>query len=106
MATIVTQTADNAYKVQDAFRAANRDNYPLPVYQAIVDFISDETTTESEYYQLDVVAWACDISETTLDDLADEDDLADLVDLVNHLQAKTTVLYVDEDAESVWHIAY
>ena len=99
MAIIVTQTADNAYHIQDAFRRLDRDCYPLGVYQAIYDYIND-TYAEDEPYELDVIAWCCDVSETTLDDVSDLDDLAD------RLHSETTVLYVDYDTETVYHLAY
>ena len=105
MATIVTQTADNAYHIQDAFRAANRDCYPLEVYQAIYDYIND-THGGDEPYHLDVIAWCCDLRETTLDDLDDRDGFDDLDDLADYLWSATTVLYVDEDAEVIYHLAY
>ena len=108
MATIVTQTADNAYHIQDAFRSANRDGYPLGVYQAIYDYIND-THGDDEVYELDVIAWCCDLSETTLDDLDDLDDRDDrdnLDDLSDYLRSATTVLYVDEDAKTVYHLAH
>ena len=99
MAIIVTQTADNAYHIQDAFRRLDRDCYPLGVYQAIYDLIQD-THGADEPYELDVIAWCCDLSETTLGDVSDLDDLAD------RLHSETTVLYVDYDAETVYHLAY
>ena len=99
MAIIVTQTADNAYHIQDAFRRLDRDCYPLGVYQAIYDLIQD-THGADEPYELDVIAWCCDVSETTLDDVSDLDDLAD------RLHSETTVLYVDYDTETVYHLAY
>ena len=106
MAAIVTQTADNAYRIRDVFRAANRDNYPLGVYQALYDHITvgeDEAYGEGEAYHLsdldslDIIAWCCDPRETTLDTL---DTLAarSCVDY--------PVLYVDEDAKTVYHLAY
>ena len=101
MATIVTQTADNACHIQDAFRAANRDNYPLGVYEAIFDFIND-THVDNEPYHLDVIAWCCDLSETALTD-SDFDELDTLAD---RLRDETTVLYVDEDAETVYFLGY
>ena len=100
MATIiVTQIADNAYRIRDAFRAANRDCYPLGVYAAIYDLIQD-THGDAEAYHLDVNAWCCDLSETTLADLYA------LADLDDCLQYFTTVLYVDVDAKTVYHLAY
>ena len=101
MAVIITQTADNAYHIKDAFRAVNRDYYPYGVYEAIFDLIN-ETTTESQYYNIDVIAWACDISETTLEG-SQFDELAELAD---HLRDETTVLYVDEYKETIWHLVY
>ena len=105
MAAIVTQTADNAYHIQDAFRRLDRDGYPLEVYQAIYDYIND-THGEDEPYHLDVIAWCCDLSETTIDRNANEDDLYTLDDLADRLHSETTVLYVDREAETVYHLAH
>ena len=124
MATIVTQTADNAHHIQDAFRRLDRDGYPLEVYQAIYDYIND-THAEDEPYHLDVIAWCCDLREATLDDpdyrdtvdairddrddrddLDDLSDLSDLDVLTDYLRSATTVLYVDEDAEVIYYLAY
>ena len=119
MATIVTKTAENACHIQDAFRAAGRDDYPLGVYEAIFDFIN-YTRGGDEVYHLDVVAWCCNISETTItdnyfDDLDNYfDDLDnhfdnhydDIDDLADRLRRETTVLYVDADAGTVYHLAY
>ena len=102
MAIIVTQTADNAYHIQDAFRRLDRDCYPLGVYQAIYDYIND-THGEDEPYHLDVIAWCCDLSETTIDRNAEFEDVEALAD---HLRSATPVLYVDEDAETVYHLAH
>ena len=104
MATIVTQTADNACHIQDAFRAAGRDYYPQGVYEAILDYIN-YTRGDDEVYHLDVIAWCCDVSETTLSDNY-FDDLGDLDDLTDRLRRETTVLYVDTDAGTVYHLAY
>ena len=100
MAIIVTQTADNAYHVQTAFRSHDRDAYPLEVYQAIFDMIND-THSENETYELDVIAWCCDLSETTLQDCSEFEDTETLA---KHLQEYTTVLHYDD--ETVWHLSY
>ena len=108
MAIIVTQTADNASHIQDAFRRLDRDDYPLGVYEAIYDYINN-TRGEDEPYHLDVIAWCCDLSETTLDDPelnADEFGLYTLDDLADYLRAATLVLYVDYEAEVIYHLAY
>ena len=102
MATIiVTQTADKAYYMQDLFRAANRDCYPLGVYAAIFECITVDVLDETydivdDLYGFDVIGWCSCINKTTLDDLSDLDMLADLA----------TVLYVDYDTKTVYYLPY
>ena len=108
MAIIVTQTADNAYHIQDAFRRLDRDDYPLGVYQGIYDYLDDRDAL-SDLDGFDVNAWCRDLRETTLDDPelnADEDDSYTLDDLADYLRSATTVLYVDYDAEVIYHLAH
>ena len=113
MAIIVTQTAENALHIKDAFRAANRDYFPYGVYEAIYDIIND-VYAEDKYYNIDAVAWACDLASTTLESenrallerKVDEDDLYTLDDLADRLRDETTVLYVDKGTETVWYISY
>ena len=102
MAIIVTQTADNAYHIQDAFRRINRDYYPLEVYQALYAYISN-THGADEPYQFDAIAWYCDLREVTFDDLDDHDDFDDHAD---YLRSTTPVLYVDYDDKTIYHLAY
>ena len=111
MATI-TLIADNACHIQNAFRAAGRDDYPQGVYEAIFDYIN-YTRGDGEVYHLDVIAWCCDISKTTLtDNYFDDFDgyfvnhFDDIDDLADRLRYETTVLYVDADAGTVYHLAY
>ena len=111
MAAIVTQTADNAYHIQDAFRRLDRDCYPLGVYQGIYDYLDDRDDRDalSDLDGFDVNAWCRDLSETTLDDPelnAEEFDLYTLDDLADYLRSATPVLYVDYDAEVIYHLAY
>ena len=114
MATIFTQTtASGAYHIREAFRSYNRDYYPVEVYQAIYELIQD-THEEDEFYALDVIAWCCDISETDLESEnqplreqgLDDDELLTLEDLVYTIEQETTILYVDEDNEIVYHFVY
>ena len=127
MAIIVTQTADTADTadhIQDAFRRLDHDDFPLGVYQAIYDYIND-THGEYDLYHLDVNAWWRDLREATLDDpdyrdtvdairddrdgrddLDDLSDLSDLDVLTDYLRSATPVLYVDEDAEVIYYLAY
>ena len=99
MAVIVTQTAESALHIKDAFSKMNRDYYPYGVYVAIFDLIND-VYPEGEYYNIDVIAWSCDISETTLEG-SEFDNIDDLAD---RLRDETTVLYAD--GSTVWHLVY
>ena len=103
MAIIVTQTADTAYHIRDAFRSYGRDDYPLPVYEAIFDLI-EETHGAGEYYELDVIAWCCDIAETDLK--MERQELYTLGDLADEIRSQTVVLYIDEADEVIYHLAY
>ena len=87
MAIIVTQTANNAQHIQDAFRAANR-HYPLGVCEAIFDIIN-KTHGDDEHYHFDVVSWWCDICETALANVVFDK----LDELVDYISGNTTVLY-------------
>ena len=102
MAVIITQTADNALHIKDAFRAVNRDYFPYGVYDAIFDLIND-VYPENQYYNIDAIAWACDISETTL---TEESEFDNLDELVKYLNGRTTVLYVDKDGSTVYHLVF
>lgn len=100
MAIIVTQIAYHANHIKDAFRDAGRDDYPFGVYEAIFDLIN-ETHGENEPYELDVIAWCCDLSES---ELCNNPEFEDTESLADHLQDYTTVLYYDD--EIVYHLAY
>ena len=112
MNTFFTQTTSGAYLVREAFRSYNRDYYPMGVYAAIYDYIQ-ETHGDGDL-DIDVIAWCCDISETDLESAnqplraqgLDDDELHTLDDLVSTIADETTILYVDEDNEIVYHFAY
>ena len=104
--TLYAYTLDTARDVKDRFQAFDRDSYPLEVYQAILDYEEELAEGIGQSRALDVIAWCCDISETTLASKADEDDLYTLADLADRLRDETTVLYVDEGTETVYHLAY
>ena len=107
MATIYT-TLDSANEIKDLFKRFDRDVYPFGVYEAIERYIQ-EAHGEEDKVELDVIAWCCDISETDINEWnryhADE-----AVETVEELSEKlgnlTTVLYVDEDKNVVYHLAY
>ena len=104
MAIIVTQPTRNAYHIRDEFRSFDRDYYPMGVYQAIYDLIQ-ETYGEDEPYELDVIAWCCDLSETTMQD-CDILEHGDIAGLAYHLSKYTTILYVDYDNDTIYHLSY
>ena len=107
-------TLDSAHEVKDRFKTFDRDYYPLDVYQAILDAEDALAECSGQSRALDVIAWCCNLSETTLASAnrpliergADEDDLYTLDDLADRLRAETTVLYVDEDTDTVYYLAY
>ena len=99
MAVIITQTAENPLHIKDAFSKMNRDYFPYGVYEAIYSLIN-EACTEGEYYNIDVIAWACDLASTTLD----ESGFDDITELEEYLNDHTTVLYADKG--TVWHLVY
>lgn len=100
MAIIVTQTADNAYHIQDAFRRLGRDTYPMGVYEAIFEHIHD-VCAEDEAHELDPIAWCGDITKIRLQD---NPDFEATEALAAHLQDYTTVLHYD--GEAVWYMAF
>ena len=112
--TLYAYTLDNARDVKDRFQAFDRDCYPLEVYQAILDYELELADGIGQSRALDVIAWCCDISETTLESEnrpllesnADEDDLYTLADLADRLRDKTTILFADESTGTVYHLAY
>ena len=104
--TLYAYTLDTARDVKDRFQAFDRDCYPLELYQAILDYELELADSIGQSRSLDVIAWCCDISETTLESKAGEDDLYTLADLADRLRDETTVLYVDEGTETVYHLAY
>ena len=77
----------------------NRDYYPYGVYDAIYGLIN-EACAEGEYYNMDIIAWACDLASTTLD----ESQFDELSELEEYLNGRTTVLYADKG--TVWHLVY
>lgn len=41
MPMIVTEIAHDVYGLRDAFIAANRDYFPLPVYEYLFDYLNE-----------------------------------------------------------------
>ena len=95
----INSSIDTVQDVKDQFIRFDRDYYPDEVYQFILDTLEQAECT-SESTELDVIAWCCELSETTLTD-SDFDELDDLAD---HLNDRTTVICAD--AKTVYHLVY
>lgn len=95
MATIITKTANNLHCIKEMFAKYNRDNYPNEVYQFILDTLE---SSDSDFVKLDVIAWACCISQTDLIDT----DFDDIDELVYNLENNSTMIC--DNVLSVWHI--
>ena len=98
----LSASIDNAQDVKEQFIRFNRDYYPNEVYQFIFDELITQADCTGGHVELDVISWACDLASTALT----ETTFDDLDELVNYLNGSTTVLYVDEDDNNVWYIAY
>ena len=92
MATIITKTANNLHEIKEMFAKYNRDNYPNAVYQFILDTLE---SGDGDFIRLDVVGWACEISQTSLSDTGYDD----MYELLYNLE---NVIY--DDGETVWHL--
>ena len=95
MATIITKTANNLHDVKEMFAKYNRDNYPNAVYQFILDALE---SGDGDFVKVDVVGWACDISQTSLSDT----EFDDIDELVYNLENNSSVICHDET--TVWHL--
>ena len=95
MATIITKIATNLHDIKQAFAKYNRDYYPDDVYQFILDTLE---SSEDKYVKLDVIYWACCISQTDLEDSGYED----MDELLYNLENNSTVIC--DNGLSVWHL--
>ena len=95
MATIITKTANNVHDIKEMFAKYNRANYPDEVYKFILDTLE---SSDEDFIQLDVIAWACDISQTDLEGSGYDD----IDELVYNLENNTTVIC--DDGETVWYL--
>lgn len=93
---------NNARGIKKAFADMGRDYFPIEVYEWIYDYHQDYNDND----KLDVIAWCCDITSTTLDEWNDYNDkkVFSIRGLVKKLEYETTVIHYDNN--EVWHIAY
>ena len=107
-------TIDSGSDLKQAFAQMGRDTSNLPVayYDALFDIIEEHARESGEeHFKLDVIAWDCDTSYTTLDDsyitpdmYAGDKENPATEELANYLQDHTTVIWYDET--TVYHFAY
>ena len=98
----VNASIDDANDLKEQFARFGRDYYPNEVYQFIFDTLIEQADCLGEHVELDVIAWACDLTYTTLAQ-SEFDELAELVD---YLQEHTTVICEGKNGAAVYHLAY
>ena len=113
MAIFPTQaTINSGADLKQAFAQMGRDtgNAPEAYYDALFEVIEEHASGEA-HYQLDIIAWDCEVTYTTLTDTyikpdmyADDVENPTTEELANYLQDLTTIIYYDE--ETVYHFVY
>lgn len=101
MATIYTREITSAQNLRNEFADCNRDHYSMETYEGILQFI-DDTTEEGAAYQLDVIAWCCDLNEESFEDLYDS--YNDIAEKVDEYQEENELDEIDFDEEEVKEI--
>ena len=105
-------TIDSGTELKQAFAQMGRDNGNLPIayYDALLSLFEDDAWASSEkHFMIDIIAWDCDTTYTSLDDryitpamyAADEENPT-TEELANYLQEHTTVIWYDET--TVYHL--
>lgn len=99
----------DAIDLQNKFAAYERDNYPIGLYAALLDYLRE--VINDDIYELDVVGLDCDIQAAIgLDEIADmigedETDLAELdwEDIVDRAQGEVDYfLFADEASKAIY----
>jgi len=102
----------SADDLKDAFAAYERDNYPLGLYAALLDYLV-EINNDEKIYELDVIGLDCDIQAAIgLDEIADtigedEEALADMdwEDVVDRAQGEVDYfLFADAASKAIYWI--
>lgn len=100
----------SADDLKDAFAAYERDNYPLGLYAALLDYLV-EINNDEKIYELDVVGLDCDIQAAIgLDEIADiigkeeeELEVMDWEDIVDYAAAQVDYfLFADEASKAIY----
>lgn len=119
-----------AYQLRDAFRDYDRDNYPMPLYDALLDYLNEYVEATGEPYELNVIALCCDLQQTGCEEFlrGHKDKCPDPADffqavsegasefegdffvaavfdsLTEHVEENHTLLYADPQTLTVYYI--
>nr|DAU63262.1 MAG TPA: hypothetical protein [Caudoviricetes sp.] len=98
-----------AYELQDKFVAYERDNYPLGLYAALLEYL--QKVVNDEIYELDVIGMDCDIQAASgfeeiaeiVDDDADALEELDWEDVVDRAATQVDYfLFADEANKTIY----
>ena len=98
-----------AYELQDKFAAYDRDNYPLGLYAALLDYLQE--IVDEDIYELDVIGLDCDIQAASgfeeiaeiADDDADALEELDWEDVVDKVATQVDYfLFADESSKTIY----
>lgn len=99
----------DAYDLQNKFAAYDRDNYPLGLYAALLDYLAE--VVDEDVYELDVIGLDCDIQAAIdLDEIADiigkeeeELEVMDWEDIVDYAATQVDYfLFADESSKTIY----
>ena len=100
-------TIDSGSDLKQAFADMGCDtgNLPVAYYDALFEIIEEHASGE-EHYELDIIAWDCATTYTTLGEATPAMYCAETntEELAGYLQGYTTVIWYDES--TVYHFAY
>ena len=107
MALLVDKSLDTAKEIKECFGRYNRDYFPLPVYEFILNYYAD---WKEEYIELDPTYWCNKISAKSLSQFRawEGNDKLQLKDFIKELEKHTTVITTDvtNTVEMVYYLKY
>lgn len=99
----------SANDLKDKFTAYDRDNYPLGLYAALLDYLQE--IVDEDIYELDVIGLDCDIQAASgfeeiaeiADDDADALEELDWEDVVDKVATQVDYfLFADESSKTIY----
>lgn len=101
-----------AKELQDKFAIYDRNNYPIGLYAALLEYLQ-EVNADEDFFELDVIGMDCDIQAASgFDEIADiigkeeeELEVMDWEDIVDYAAAQVDYfLFADEASKSIYYI--